>query len=162
MAELYTAQAVLELWDKNMTREEKDAQREVKSLEKDIDTAQEYIDDAIARYRKAKLRARSKAKANSDDVFKDLEDYSSTVDIQNAYGFEMISESEMDRLMQLWELREKSKTANVYTDRVIEFLESARRSIMHDNGEPVREYYEMQSKRKKEAERIARENFSRR
>ena len=51
----------------------------------------------------------AKMQANSPDVFAELDAYSSQEDIRTAYGYEMISESEMDRLMNLWELREQSK-----------------------------------------------------
>ena len=94
-----TAQEILSLWAKNETPEARRERLEIKALRRDLETAQEGIQEAIARYRKVKLRARSKKQANSPDVFAELDAYSSQEDIRTAYGYEMISESEMDRLM---------------------------------------------------------------
>ena len=105
---MVTKQEILEFWKKHETPEAKEERREVEALKKDLRIAQDSIQDAIARYRKAKLRARSKAKASSEDIFLPLEEYSSRTDIQDAYGYEMISETEYDRLMTLWELRARS------------------------------------------------------
>ena len=127
---MVTKQEILEFWKKHETPEAKEERREVEALKKDLRIAQDSIQDAIARYRKAKLRARSKAKASSEDIFLPLEEYSSRTDIQDAYGYEMISETEYDRLMTLWELREQSSRKDgSYTDRVVEMLEVASRDI---------------------------------
>ena len=123
---LTTADEILDLWARNETPEAKAERRAVEALKKDIQTAQDSIQDAVSRYRKAKLRTRSKAKANSEDIFRPLEEYDSQVDIQNAYGYEMITETEYDRLMELWELRAQSvQKAGPYKDRVVEMLELA-------------------------------------
>ena len=105
---LTTADEILDLWARNETPEAKVERRAIEALKKDIQTAQDSIQDAVSRYRKAKLRTCSKAKANSEDIFRPLEEYDSQVDIQNAYGYEMITETEYDRLMELWELRAQS------------------------------------------------------
>ena len=121
---MVTKQEILEFWKKHETPEAKEERREVEALKKDLRIAQDSIQDAIARYRKAKLRARIKAKACSEYIFLPLEEYSSRTDIQDAYGYEMISETEYDRLMTLWELREQSSRKDgSYTDRVVEMLE---------------------------------------
>ena len=159
--ELYTAQEVLDFWRKNETDKAKAERREIEALRKDIRTAEEYIADAIARYRKAKMKARSKAKANGEDPFYELKDYSSREDIHNAYGWELISEKEMDRLMELWDLREKSKTPNIYTDRVIEMMEAAKNAIFSANGEPILEYEAKMAAMRREAARVAADNFKR-
>ena len=135
-----TAQEILSLWAKNETPEARRERLEIKALRRDLETAQEGIQEAIARYRKVKLRARSKKQANSPDVFAELDAYSSQEDIRTAYGYEMISESEMDRLMNLWELREQSKQA-----------EGPYRA-------PILAYEEKVSKMHRDAERIAAEN----
>ena len=62
---MVTKQEILEFWKKHETPEAKEERREVEALKKDLRIAQDSIQDAIARYRKAKLRARSKAKASS-------------------------------------------------------------------------------------------------
>lgn len=72
-----TAQEILSLWAKNETPEARRERLEIKVLRRDLETAQEGIQDAIARYRKVKLRARSKKQANSPDVFAELDAYSS-------------------------------------------------------------------------------------
>ena len=127
---LTTADEILDLWARNETPEAKVERRAIEALKKDIQTAQDSIQDAVSRYRKAKLRTRSKAKANSEDIFRPLEEYDSQVDIQNAYGYEMITETEYDRLMELWELRAQSvQKAGPYKDRVVEMLELAARAI---------------------------------
>mgnify|MGYP005928277097 CR=1 FL=1 len=159
---MVTKQEILEFWKKHETPEAKAERREVEALKKDLRIAQDSIQDAIARYRKTKLRARSKAKAGSEDVFRPLAEYSSQTDIQNAYGYEMISETEYDRLMALWELREQSsRKAGPYTDRVVEMLEVASRDIWDAYGDPVMEYDEKVSRMHREAERIAAENLQR-
>ena len=89
MADLYTAEAVMEHWDKNSTKEQKDERYRIEQIIKDRDTARKYIKDALARYRKDKTRSRSKAKA--EDPFADLEQYSSREDIRDAYGWELIT-----------------------------------------------------------------------
>lgn len=159
---MVTKQEILAFWKKHETPEAKAECREVEALKKDLQIAQDSIRDAIARYRKTKLRARSKAKAGSEDVFRPLEDYSSQADIQNAYGYEIISEAEYERLMALWELREQSKwKEGLYTDRVVEMLEAASRNIWDAYGDPVMEYDEKVSRMHREAERIAAENLRR-
>ena len=55
---MVTKQEILEFWKKHETPEAKEERREVEALKKDLRIAQDSIQDAIARYRKAKLRAR--------------------------------------------------------------------------------------------------------
>ena len=119
---MVTKQEILEFWKKHETPEAKEERREVEALKKDLRIAQDSIQDAIARYRKAKLRARSKAKASSEDIFLPLEEYSSRTDIQDAYGYEMISETEYD----IWD---------AYGDPVMEYDEKVSR--MHREAERI-------------------------
>lgn len=157
---LTSKQGVLDFWAKNETIDAKSERREIEALRKDIRTAQEYIKDAMAQYRKKKLNTRSKAAANSDAVFADLDDYRSVEDIRDAYGWELISENEMNRLMNLWQLREESTAkSGAYRDRIIEMLEYASNRIFDRYGGPVLEYDEKISLIHKEAEHIARANF---
>lgn len=154
-----TAQEILSLWAKNETPEARRERLEIKALRRDLETAQEGIQEAIARYRKVKLRARSKKQANSPDVFAELDAYSSQEDIRTAYGYEMISESEMDRLMNLWELREQSKqTEGPYRDRCVEMLELAGQAVWDAYSAPILAYGEKVSQMYRDAERIAAEN----
>lgn len=154
-----TAQEILSLWAKNETPEARRERLEIKALRRDLETAQEGIQEAIARYRKVKLRARSKKQANSPDVFVELDAYSSQEDIRTAYGYEMISASEMDRLMNLWELREQSKqTEGPYRDRCVEMLELAGQAVWDAYSAPILAYEEKVSQMYRDAEQIAAEN----
>ena len=159
MAALYTAEAVMDFWDKNTTQEAKDERYRIEQIKKDRDTARKYLKDALARYRKDKTRSRSKAKAA--DPFADLEQYSSREDIRDSYGWELITEKEMDRLIELWDLREKSRSKSTLEDRVTEMLEQAFRSCGSQYDEEILSYEEKRSKQWREAERIARENLMR-
>lgn len=159
---LTTKEEILAFWRQHESVEAKMERKEAEALKKDIQTAQTAIKDAIARYRKVKLRARSKAKANGESPFRELEDYASIEDIRNAYGYEMISEKEMERLMTLWELREQAdRKSGPYTDRVTEMLELASQVIWKAYGEKVMQYDEKICAMSKEAGRIAEENFQR-
>lgn len=159
MADLYTAEAVMEHWDKNSTKEQKDERYRIEQIKKDRDTARKYIKDALARYRKDKTRSRSKAKA--EDPFADLEPYSSREDIRDAFGWEIITEKEMDRLIKLWDLREESKNKTTLEDRVTEMLELAFRACGSEYDEEILDYEKKRADQWHEAERIARENLMR-
>lgn len=159
MADLFTAEAVMDFWDKNATAEIKAKRARIEEIKKDEDTARKYINDAIARYRKDKTRSRSKAKA--EDPFADLADYTSRDDIQESFGWGMISEHERDRLWNLWDLREKSKNKAVLEDRVIELMQVAARAVSSPYAEEVFEYDQERCRMRREAERVARENLMR-
>ena len=159
MADLYTAEAVMEHWDKNSTKEQKDERYRIEQIKTDRDTARKYIKDALARYRKDKTRSRSKAKA--EDPFADLEPYSSREDIRDAFGWEIITEKEMDRLIKLWDLREESKNKTTLEDRVTEMLELAFRACGSEYDEEILDYEKKRADQWHEAERIARENLMR-
>jgi len=160
MADLYTADEVMDFWDSHATAEQKAERAEIESIRKDVDTARMYIKDALARYRKDKTKSRSKAKAA--DPFADLADYSSKEDIHNAYGWGMISEAEMDRLWNLWDLREESKNKATLEDRVTEMLELAIRAAGKQYTEKLLDYDARRSKMRREAENVARANLMRR
>ena len=159
MADLYTAEAVMDFWDRNTTQQVKDERYRIEQIKKDRDTARKYIKDALARYRKDKTRSRSKAKA--EDPFADLEQYSSREDIRDAYGWEFITEKEMDRLIKLWDLREESKNKTTLEDSVTEMLELAFRACGSEYDEEILDYEKKQADQWHEAERIARENLMR-
>ena len=161
MANLITVQEVLDHFEQNMTTKARLARIEAKALKKDIETAQALISDAVERYRKKKLRVRSRVSANSSDPFKALEAYRNCEEIHDAYGWGFITQRKMDRLIELWDLREQSKDPASYTDRVIEMLEAARDGIFSEYGGPVREYQQKEKLKLQEARRIAEENFNR-
>ncbi len=161
MADLITVQEVLDHFEQNMSTKARLARIEAKALKKDIETAQALINDAVERYRKKKLRVRNKVSAKSSDPFKALDEYSSCEEIRDAYGWGFITQRKMDRLLELWELREQSKDSTIFTDRVIEMLEAARMGIFSKYGGPVREYQQKEKLMFQEAKRIAEENFNR-
>lgn len=159
MADLFTAQAVMDFWDANATDEQKVERYRIEEIRKDMATARKYLKDALSRYRKDKTKSRSKAKG--EDPFVDLAEYTSRDDIHDAYGWGQISEKERDRLWALWDLREKSKNKTVLEDRVTEMLEQAIRSCGSDYDEELMDYDARRSEMVKTAEKIARENLMR-
>jgi len=102
-------------------------QREAAAIRADIRKAHEIIKDAKDRYTKAKLKARSKKQAEDPELlFADLADYESPTDIQDAYGYAVISDAERERLLNLWEMRENhAKNGKKFQDRVLDMLEKA-------------------------------------
>ena len=159
MAELFTAEAVMDFWDAHATDEQKDERYRIEEIRKDQVTARKYLKDALDRCRKDKTKSRSKAK--SADPFVELADFTSREDIRDSFGWGMISEHEMDRLMHLWDLREKSNSKAVYEDRVTEMLEQAYRACGSNYDEELMDYDAKRSKMRREAEKIARENLMR-
>lgn len=122
----------------------RERQREIRAIQKDISTARGVIADGIARYKKARLRVRSK-KAATENPFADLEGYSSQKDFQDAYDWELISEAEMDRLNALWAAREASlSTSGKYDDRVTQMLERALNVIADEYIDQLTDFQELE------------------
>ena len=139
----------------------KSQKREIQALQKDIATARGIIADGQARYIKQRLRLRNK-KAATEDPFADLAGYNSKKDIQEAYGWEIISEAEMDRLNALWDAREASLSADgKYEDRVTRMLEKALSSIADEYIDRLMDFQELERRMEADAERIAKENRQR-
>jgi len=109
-------------------------QREAKTIRADIRKAVAATKDAKNRYVKSIRRLRSKKQAEDiARIFSDLADYSSKVDIQNSYGYAEISDSERERLMNLWDEREQHvKDGKTYNDRVVEMLDKAASRIVDE------------------------------
>ena len=136
-------------------------QREIQAIRKDIATARCIIADGRTRYIKKRLRLRSK-NAAEENPFADLANYNSREDIRNAYGWEIITEHEMDRLMALWEAREISlSTTGKYEDRVTQMLERALNAIGDEYIDQLSDFQELERRMDADAERIARENQQR-
>lgn len=153
-----TKEEVLEVLQGQNFREQK---REISAIQKDIGTARGVIADGIARYKKVRLRVRGK-KAAEENPFADLVNYNSREDIRNAYGWEIITEHEMDRLMALWDAREKSLASDKkYEDRVTQMLERALNAIGDEYMDQLLDFQEMERQMEAEAEHIARENRQR-
>ena len=102
-----------------------------KEIRKHQAEARNAILDALLRYKKKKTNARIKKEAADMALaFKDLEDYASIDEIHNAYGYDIISESECKRLMALWEAREKYVTkSGEFSDEVTMFINQALNAI---------------------------------
>jgi hypothetical protein len=101
--------------------------KEADAIRHDISTARGIINDALTRYIKKKVGARNKKQAEDMALmFKDLDEYSSEREIQDAYGWDIISEKEADRLIDLWRKREKYvNESGKYQDRVTDLVKRA-------------------------------------
>lgn len=115
---------------------------EYRQLKQDIATARKIITNATAQYRKRKLGLKQKSELKDlAAAYADLEGYSSPEDIQDAYGYDMITDAERSRLIDLWDGRELARAANKkYEDRVTEMLERAWCGIDTPYIEDMEEY----------------------
>lgn len=105
--------------------------KQCEQIRKDISTARGIINDALLRYKKKKLGARNKKQAaDMALMFAELNEYNSENDIRDAYGWKIITEKEMDRLMDLWQKREKYvKESGEFEDRVTNLVQIAMNGI---------------------------------
>jgi hypothetical protein len=134
-------------------------QREVKSVRKDIETARGIISDALLRYKKKMLHARSKKQAEDLSVFAELDPYGSKLDIQDAYGYASISDRQMDRLNDLWDARENFiNEQGQFEDRVSEMLKRARDGVGEEFLDMLFESDMAERRIKEDIARINREN----
>jgi hypothetical protein len=103
-----------------------DQQREITAIRKDVATACGIIRDGLTRYKKKMLHARNKQQTEDLTMFAELDEYDSKNDIQDAYGWDIISDKQMERLNDLWDAREKVIAGQgKFADRVTEMLERA-------------------------------------
>ena len=111
--------------------------------------AEALIKDATARYIKEKTRARSKKLALEKDAainaprFAKLAEYDRRDDIREAYGVGYITESQADKLEDLWDEREKLKSTSTdgyYADLVTECLTQARNFVAGMFEDEIAEY----------------------
>ncbi len=124
---------------------EKSANEKIKARNR----AEAEIKDALARYVKSKTRARSKKAALEKDAaihaprFRKLDEYDRRDDIREAYGMGYITESQADKLEDLWDEREELKamsTDGVYTDLVTECLVQAKQFVAGLFEDEIGEY----------------------
>ena len=108
----WTTKDGIEFLRDRMSEKFRDQLRELENLREDIRKAQEYIIKCKQRYLKDKLKKRTMADAVNEDPFKELEEWETRESIRDAYGYEMITEEQLDHLMNLWELREEQKRKN--------------------------------------------------
>lgn len=128
---------------------------ELEALEANLRKASELIAGAVIRYRKEKLKKKSLKDAAEEDEFAELNDYTSRENIRDCYGYEMITEAEMDRLFYLWDLREEQKQkkkSTVYEDEITKMLHQAA-NAMEENYRDRKEELEQI---RWEAEQVAR------
>lgn len=111
-----------------------------KSIRNNLEKARDIIKEGMLRYIKSKIKARNKKQAEDMElVFKDLADYKSKAEIQEAYGYDFISETEMRRLQDLWDARETYvDESGKFSDEVTNMLDSAIRLL----GEQYHEFLE--------------------
>lgn len=105
---------------------------ELEQLRAALKKASELIGSAMVRYRKEKLKKKSLKQAKEEDPFAELADYTSRENIRDCYGYDVITENEMERLFYLWDLREeqqKKKSREIYQDEVTKMLDMAMNAI---------------------------------
>jgi len=141
------------------SREYMDKEREAAQIRKDIHTARDIITDGINRYIKKMLRVRSKKQAEDLSVFDELKDYNSIEDIRNAYGWDFITEAQMDRLMEMWEAREKYIDASgKFSDRVTKMLFRIRDLCGGEFAEFLEDFDAMKARRETDIKAIEKRN----
>ena len=134
-------------------------QRDTKEIRKDISTAYNLISDALARYKKKKLHAKSKKQLDDMSMFAELEIYSSKLDIQDTYGWGTITEATMYRLWDLWDAREIVIANNgKYEDRVTKMLERAMSKVGEEYFEQLSEFDDLVRRDKEALAQIERDN----
>lgn len=152
-----------------LAKEVEEAEKKAKKIIEARNKAGFIIEDAKARYIKDKTRARSKKAAMEKDAilnsgrFDALNDYDRFDDIQEAYGYDCITEKERDRLEELWEERERIKNhveGGMYSDLVTQALQIAWIAVQDFMDEDVEAFYCLEKdfkKQKQEAEIQAQE-----
>ena len=131
---------------------------ELEELEANLRKASELIAGAVIRYRKEKLKKKSLKEAEQEDEFAELEGYTTKESIRDLYGWDMITENEMDRLMYLWDLREEQKQKKkdrAYEDEVTKMLHLAANAIEDKYRDRKEELEEVRWKAEQEAQRRA-------
>lgn len=132
-----------------------------REIREDCDTARVIIKDAMLRYVKKKLNARTKRQAaDMELMFADLADYKSENEIVDAYGYDLITEKEYNRLIDLWRAREKFVDENgKYSDRVTELIQMAMKSVGDQYYDFITETEEAEQEKRKRQIEIERENI---
>ena len=131
---------------------------ELEALEANLRKASELISGAVIRYRKEKLKKKSMKAAEQEDEFAELEGYTTKESIRDLYGWDMITENEMERLMYLWDLREEQKQKKkdrAYEDEVTKMLHLAANAIEDKYRDRKEELEEVRWKAEQEAQRRA-------
>lgn len=152
-----TAEDVLKVM-RNDSKKLDEAMDELDALNADLRKVSELITAAVIRYRKEKLKKKSLKKAEDESAFSELDDYSSRENIRDCYGYEMITEAEMDRLFYLWDMREEQRTkkkSEVYEDQVTKMLQQGLNAIEDKYRDRKEELEEIRYNAEVEARRRA-------
>ena len=134
--------------------------KKCEEIRKDCSTARGIINDALTRYIKKKCGARNKKQAEDMKLmFAPLEDYRSEDDIRDAYGYDCITEKEMDRLIELWRKREQYvNESGKFQDRVTDLVQRAMNAIGEEYIDFLTETEEAEAIAKARETEILKEN----
>ncbi len=134
--------------------------RKEKELLKARSTVISMITDAKANYVKKKVGARRKRDAaDPEKMFEELNDYSSERDIDDAYGWEFITENERDRLQAMWQAREEYKAnSGKISDPVTEMFDTAINAVYERDSKFFELIGKMDKARKESQMRIQEAN----
>lgn len=152
-----TAEEVLKIMRHDNKRLD-EALDELEQLTADLKKASDLIGSAVIRYRKEKLKKKSLKVAAEENEFTELADIPTRESIRDLYGWDMITENEMDRLFYLWDLREeqkKKKKEAIYQDGVTKLLDTAMNAMEDKIRDRKEELEEIQFKAEAEARRKA-------
>lgn len=145
----WTEKDGLEFLRDRMAGSVRDQLRELDGIRSDIRKGREYISKCKQRYMKDKLKKKTMAEVNAEDMWKDLEGYNSRRDIEDFYGFDGITQEEFDRLTELWDLREaqreKNKGKPEYEDNVTVMLDWAMNHLDRAFGKRLEELEETEA-----------------
>lgn len=133
--------------------------KQAERLKKDVNAAALIIKDGLAKYKKNKLKARSKKQAEDSRVmFAELDEFASMEEIHDFYGYGGISEKEYYRLCDLWELREKYSNSKMeFEDGVTKLLDGVINFIETLFFDEISEVEDALWREKKEREEIAKQ-----
>ena len=141
--------------------------KEYEKIVKARNNAVAILQDAKARYIKKKTGARSKKAAMEKDTalnaprFQKLADYDRREDIQEAYGFDYLTESERDKLEDLWDEREAIRekvTDGVYSDYVTQILDELELKALDFMAEEAAAFEAMDFKFQKQQKELEEES----
>lgn len=115
---------------------------ELEEIYRTVEKTADLIDKAKVQYVKRQIKARNKKQVEEqEEYFADVKDYTSIEQIRDDYGWELISEDEMYRLMDKWEAyRTAKQNNNRYRDAVTDMLDLAISQIRQKYREQTDEY----------------------
>ena len=134
-------------------------ERKIKSIRTDIATARGIISDGLVRYKKKMLHAKNKKQVEDLSMFAELDGYESKQQIQDAFGWDYISDTQMVRLNDLWDAREQViANRGRFADRVTQMLERAMDNCGDKFADALEEFDALVRLDNENSARIEREN----